>query len=451
MQLSTAAKLLQATLHPATAENLNFSGVSTDTRSIQPGNLFVAIKGPHFDGHDFIEQAQIKKAAAVLVDHIRNSSLPYLQVQDTVKALGKLAAHHRDQFLIPMIGITGSCGKTTARALTASILNECAPTLFSESSFNNEIGVPLTLLRLEPQHQFAVIEMGANHFGEIAYLTQLAKPTVALITNAAQAHLEGFGDVAGVCRAKGEIFLGLPEDGIAILNADDMHLSNWEKMVASKKILRFSLSQSTADIYAKQISLNEESKSSFILVTPMGEAPIQFPLAGQHNIANALAAATIAYALNMPLTVIKQGLEKANAVKKRLNFHTLQKGVCLIDDSYNANPLSVSAAIDILACQEGEKILVLGDMRELGEHSETAHRSMGEKARQAGIDRLYAYGHFSALAAEAFNKNAQHFTDQDFLIAQLKENLAPPTTILVKGSLSMKMGRVVEALLKTQK
>lgn len=451
MKLSQAAQLLQT--KPITTD-VEFHGVSTDTRTIQPGNLFIAIKGPHFDGHDFIAQAIAKNAAAIMLERPCNSSpLPYLQVENTIKAMGELAAHQRAQFNIPVIGLTGSCGKTTTRALIASILSEAGETLFSESSYNNEIGVPLTLLRLEKKHQYAVIEMGANHFGEIAYLTHIVKPTLALITNAAAGHLEGFGSIDGVCKAKGEIFQGLSHDGTGILNADDPHFSDWEKILMPRKLISFSLDK-PAPIHAKQITIDADGKPHFILVTPSSQINIDLPLLGHHNVANALAAAAAAYVLNIPLSTIKSGLEKASAVTRRLKHYTAENGAYLIDDSYNANPLSVAAAINILAQRPGEKILVLGDMRELGEQTATAHREIGKKALEAGIDHLYTYGNSdnaSVLATQTFGDRAQHFTDQTALIALLKTSLLPSMSVLVKGSLSMKMDRVVKALINTDK
>jgi len=466
MNLSELSHLLQSPLTPSSAENLTYQDVSIDTRTLQPGNLFVAIKGENFDGHDFIQEAEKKGAVAVIVNHACETTpgsavgwakdpaafagdvptMPALKVENTIHALGKLSSHHRDQFHIPVIGITGSCGKTTTRALTASILQQCGQTLFSESSFNNDIGMPLTLLRLQEKDQYAVIEMGTNHFGEMSYLTHIVKPTVAMIINAAAVHLEGFGSVAGVCKAKGEIFEGLTPDGTAILNADDAHFEDWKKMIGSRKLLTFSMTQPT-DIYAKDISLTPEGKPVFTLVTPQGETQIHLPLLGRHNINNALAAAAVAYAVDAQLAAIKTGLEKTTAVKRRLNHHQLPNGVELIDDSYNASPLAVQAAIDILAQRPGEKILVLGDMRELGDHTDSAHEQIGEYARKAGIDFLYTYGTATALTSKAFGEKAQHFTDQAPLIASLKTNTRSGTSVLVKGSFSMKMGQVVQALL----
>ncbi len=458
MKLSIAANLLNVDLSPSFG-SIVFTGVSSDTRTIQPNDLFVAISGPHFDGHHFIAQAAEKKAAAIMIDRACDTTLPYLRVDNTIKAMGILAAAHRAQFNIPIIGVTGSCGKTSTRALIASILSECAPTLFSESSFNNHIGVPLTVLRLNAQHQYAVIEIGANHFGEIADLTHIVKPDVALIINAAEAHLDGFGDVAGVCKAKGEIFQGLAPNGIAILNADDPHLTDWEAMIAAQfslgstenveakkpTILRFSLSK-PVDVYAQEISLNTDNTSQFILVTPQGKTRIHLPLLGRHNISNALAAAAAAFAVHIPLNAIQAGLEKVSAVQKRLNIHEIGDDIYLIDDSYNANPLSVMAAIDTLATQSGKKILVLGDMKELGEQTEAAHFQIGEKAKQAGVDLLLTYGDASQFCANGFGDQAKHFTDQAALIALLKTRLVSPMNILIKGSRSMEMEKIVAAL-----
>lgn len=444
MLLITAAKILNT---PLISDNCEFSNISTDTRTLQAGDLFIALTGPNFDGHDFIATAAEKGACAMMVERQTSTPLPQLIVKNTTEALGLLAAYHRQQFHIPVIGITGSCGKTSTRALTASILNQCGPTLFSESSFNNAIGVPLTLFRLRSDHQYAVIEMGTNHFGEIAYLTQLAKPTIAVITNAAAAHLEFLLDLDGVARAKGEIFLGLDAQGTAVLNADDAQLHVWEKMVQpSCKILRFSLTKPT-DFYAKQIEFDSEGKPHFTLVTPLGETNISLPLLGKHNVANALAAAAATYAMGASLAAIKAGLEQSNAVKKRLNAHTLAPEVVLIDDSYNANPLSVTAAIEALAQRGGNTILVLGDMKELGPRAQQHHTDIGQLAKKSGITHLYTYGTLSNAATTAFGDGAQHFTDQTALIDSLKRDVTPPATLLVKGSLSMRMSKVVESLL----
>ena len=444
MKLSQITSITQGQL---TGPDADFNGVSIDSRTLQPGQLFIAIKGASFDGHDFIAAAEDKKAAALLVQCPVKSQLPQIQVNNTITALGQLAAHHRQQFAIPLIGVTGSCGKTTVKAMIASILSHCGQVLFSESSFNNDIGLPLTLMRLDATHQYAVIEMGTNHFGEIAALTRIARPTVALINNAAAAHLEGLRDVEGVSRAKGEIFQGLSADGTGIINADDTYAAYWESLVIPRKTIHFSIATHT-DIMAKDIQLDRNGKARFTLVTPQGEASITLPLLGRHNVANALAAAAAAYAVQAPLSAIKAGLEGVIAVKKRLNEYPAYNGARLIDDTYNANPLSFKAAIEILANLPGERILVLGDMRELGNQEHRYHQELGLEARRQGIERIFAYGELSKATTQAFGAQAEHFQDHNALIETLKTKLNDHTTVLVKGSRSMHMERVVEALIR---
>jgi len=445
MKLSTAAKWLGT---PPVTHDVEFCTVSIDTRSLQPNDLFVAITGANFDGHDFIGEATEKGACAVITDRPVVTPLPQLQVVDTAQALGLLAQHHRAQFTIPIIGITGSCGKTSTRALLASILSLHALTLCSERSFNNHIGLPLTLLRLNADHHYAVVEMGTNHVGEIAYLTQLAKPTIALITNAAAAHLEGLTSVEGVARAKGEIFQGLSPQGTAILNADDPYFSYWQTLIQpTQRLLHFSLTK-PADVYAQNMTITA-GKLCFTLITPQGETTIVLPLLGRHNVANALAAATAAYAVDIPLTTIKKGLEQADAVSKRLNIHRLKNGIQVIDDSYNANPLSVQAAIFTLAEQSGNTCLVLGDMKELGPEALRYHAEVGQLAKEKGIDQLYTYGELSQAASAAFGVTAKHFNDQAALITYLQQSLTAPVTVLIKGSFSMRMDKVTQALLAT--
>lgn len=443
MNLSQAAKITNGKL---IGNDIQFSGISTDTRTLKPGDLFIARKGEKLDSHDFVDQILEKQAAAIIVERPLEVALPQILVENSDIAFGQIAAFHRDQFNIPLIGVTGSCGKTTVKTMVASILQQCGPTLFSESSFNNAIGMPLSLFNLKPEHQYAVIEMGTNHFGEIAYLTHIAKPTVAIITNAAAAHLEGLKSVEGVSRAKGEIFEGLTADGTAIINADDTYAPYWESLVTPRKILRFGIQQ-PADITAKNIMLDAHGKAQFTLVTPKGEIIIKLPILGMHNVANALAAAAAALAVDAPLTAIKTGLEAAPGVSKRLREYQSANGARIIDDTYNANPLSFKAAIEILANEKGEKILVLGDMKELGEKSADYHHELGEMARRLGIEKLYAYGEMSQLAAKSFGDQALHFADQAALINSLKNIINAKTTILVKGSRSMHMERVVEAII----
>lgn len=451
MKLSQLAGILKGELKGA---DIEYTGVSTDTRTIVPNALFVAIKGPHFDAHEFAAVAKEKDAAAILVQKPISVDMPYVLVSDTVKALGQLAAFHRQQFNIPIIAITGSCGKTTVKTMTSNILTYCGSVLFPESSFNNEIGLPLTVLKLTSAHQYAVLEMGTNHFGEIAYLTHIARPTVATITNAGPAHLEGLGDVQGVSRAKGEIFQGLTTDGIGIINADDTYAKYWESLVHQhtqqsndqSSILYFGL-ENKADVTAKNIRLNNLAKACFTLLTPLGETDIQLPLLGRHNVMNALTAAACAIAVGAPLSAIKQGLETVIPVKRRLNEYQSYNGAQVIDDSYNANPLSFKAAIETLAGRQGEKVVVLGDMKELGPQANAYHRELGLTAQRLGINKLLAYGEFAQAAAEGFGPNAEYFSDQNLLIEALKSILHPQMTVLIKGSLSTGMDRVVKAIL----
>lgn len=446
MQLSQLTHILSLPPLPAALQALEFHGVSIDTRTLEPGNLFVAIKGAQFDGHDYIAAAAEKGVVAVITDRPCTASLPCMVVDNPIHAMGVLAAYQRAQFQGPVIGLTGSCGKTTTRALVASILRHCGQTLSSERSFNNDIGVPLTLLRLCEEDRYAVLEMGANHVGEIAYLTEIVKPTVALITNATESHLEGFGSLAHIRLAKGEIFQGLAVEGTAVINADDPYCAGWEKMAAPRRVVHFSMG-TEAEIYAQDITLHGPGYPAFVLVTPLGKTAVRLPLLGRHNVGNALAAAACAYAVGAPLSAIQAGLETVTAVNKRANLHTLAPDVQLIDDTYNANPLSMAAAIAILAQQPHEKVLVFGDMRELGEYSAVAHTEVGKQARASGIDHLYTYGEASALAGQAFGAQTMHFTDQAALIIALKAHLLHPGTLLIKGSRSMQMERVVAALL----
>lgn len=440
--LSTIAKPIHAKL---IGNDVTFTSVSTDTRTLQPGALFIALQGPQFDAHDFLAEAAQKGAVAAMVSREVTSTLPLLKVADTRLGLGHLAAWHRQQFSLPMVGLTGSAGKTTTKHMIAAILSQAGATLATEGTLNNDIGVPLTLLRLAPQHRYAVIEMGANHHGEIQYVAEIAKPNVALITNAGPAHLEGFGDLPGVARAKGEIFQALPRDGIAIINADDAFCDFWQQQNKAHRILRFGRNNS-AEFTAKQISFDAQGCAQFIMVTPVGEVNVHLRIMGEHNIMNALAASAAAHAVDVPLAAMQAGLNSVEPVNKRLVIYKTTVGAEIIDDSYNANPSSVTAAIQLLSKRTGKKILALGDMRELGPDAAKYHQQIGEKAKQEGIDQLFAYGELSAFTVQAFGKNGYHFNTQPELIAALKPRLQADVTVLVKGSLSTRMSHVVAAL-----
>lgn len=442
MKLSQAAQILNAEHRGPDAE---FQGVSTDSRKITQGQLYIALRGDKFDGHDFINKAVQAGAAAVIISRDEDCPVPVLKVANTRQALAELARFHRQQFSIPFIAVTGSCGKTTTKTLLRSVFAQAGPVLASVSSFNNDIGVPLTLLELNLQHEYAVIEMGANHAGEIAFLTHLVHPDVAIITNAAAAHLEGFGSIEGVACAKGEIFQGLSSQGVAIINADDSHANFWRQLAGSRRVLSFG-SENTADVMASHIHLNDMGQARFDLIIGGESATVQLQLMGLHNVHNALAAAAAGHALGLNINLIQAGLNTAAAEKNRLVEQRSANGALIIDDSYNANPLSVLAAIRLLAQRSGERILVIGDMRELGEESLQYHQNAGLEAKNLGIEQLYCYGDHSRHAAQAFGKKAYFFADQTQLIQALKAQLSPEVTVLIKGSRSMQMDKVVTAL-----
>ncbi len=441
----TLVEIAQQLDSARSTQDTEFQGFSTDTRTLSANNLYIAIKGENFDGHHFIAEALAKKASALVVNHPVDSPLPQLIVPDTIAALGKISSLWRNRFQLPLIGVTGSNGKTTLKNMVAAIL--CAQTknnaevLATEGNLNNNIGVPLMLGRLSKQHRYGVIEMGMNDFGEINYLTQLVKPHIAIVNNAATAHLQGLKSVAGVAKAKGEIFSGLDATGIAILNKDDVFFNYWQDLVKDKKIFTFGL-KNPADITATCIDATKT-----LLQTPKGNIEIQLPLLGLHNIMNALAATAATLALDISLETIKKGLENVVPAPGRLRLHHLASGVKIIDDTYNANPASVTAAINTLATLAGARILVLGDMKELGDDAAQLHFEIGEKAKNADIHYLFTFGELSRSATTAFGKNAQHFTERAKLIAELQQHLKTNTNILVKGSRSMQMEKITVELL----
>lgn len=424
--------------------DMDVTGVVIDTRKLQPGDLFVAVKGERVDGHDFLGEAMARGAVAALVTRKVESPLPQVLVDDTMLALGDLASAVRAQSDVRVIGITGSNGKTTVKTLAASILSRHGRTHVNAGNYNNELGLPLTLLAMPQDTQFAVLEMGAGKPGDIAYLAAIARPDIGLVNTIAPAHLERMGSVEGVAETKGALYQALPVDGVAIINADDAFASFFAGLAGSHRQLRFGLDHK-ADIGADILDQRVDG-SHFVLSTPQGDAEVQLPLAGRHNIANALAAAAIALALEVPLDTIVEGLEQVPGVAGRLQFERMPHGWTLIDDSYNANPGSVGAAIDTLALAEGERWLVLGDMAELGDNAVALHAGIGERARQRGIDRLFAVGPLSAAAIKAFGERGEHFADKAALIAALKQHLHGGVTCLVKGSRSSGMDQVVATL-----
>ena len=443
MQLTEAQEAVNGALSGA---DRAFSGCNIDSRSIKDGELFVALRGARHDGHDFIEAAFAKGAAAVMAARDADGARPLLRVKDTRQALGLLAARWRDKFTLPVVAVTGSNGKTTVKEMINAILSEDAEVLATWGNLNNDIGAPLTLFRLNQQHGFAVIEMGANHPGEIGWLSRLARPTVALITQCAPAHLEGFGSVAGVARAKAEIYEGLAPDGTAVINRDDDYADLWWDAAKANRRLAFGLSENAA-VTAVDVNADpERGQTRFTLRFNGAGTNIKLGLLGKHNVLNALAAAACCLALNVPLARIKAGLEKTRAVKGRLQPKQGLKGARLFDDAYNANPASLAAALETLRGLSGDAWLALGDMGELGADATGFHRQAGERARAAGIQRLYGLGPLARQAVDSFGAGARHFDRMDDLIETLRRELAPGVNLLVKGSRYMAMERAVEAL-----
>ena len=459
MRLSEAAHAIPAELR---GEDRAFDTVGTDTRVLSPQALFVALKGDRYDGHDFINQAVQKRAAGALIqksglrieDRGLSDRLPLLIVDDTKKSLGTLAAYWRNKFDMPLVALTGSNGKTTVKEMLASILREACsaqtPVLDPQScvlatrgNLNNDIGVPLTLLELEAGHRYAVIEMGMNHAGEIRYLTRLAAPDVALINNAGAAHVEFLGSIEAVARAKGEIFEGLKPDGTAVINADDRHAGLWRELAGGRSVVDFGIEHRAAVSATYQLNWLE---SEIVLKTPQGVARALLKAPGLHNVRNALAASAAAVALKVPAPAIAKGLERFSGTRGRLQRKAGVRGAMLIDDTYNANPDSARAAIAVLAQAPGKRLLVLGDMGELGPGAAEMHAEVGRRARESGVERLLTLGELSAHATRAFGAGARHFTRIDELLAEIENALAPDVAVLIKGSRFMRMERVVAAL-----
>ena len=439
--LSQAARAMQGVLH---GDDRQFSGVSTDTRSIHDGELFFALQGPNFDGRDYVGIAGEAGAAGAVVSSLTEENVAQITVDDATAALGRFAAAWRNQHEATVIGITGSNGKTTLKELIAACLVQQAPTLATHGNLNNDIGMPLMLARIDDSHQFAVLEMGANHAGEIAYLTSLANPDVVVITNAAAAHLEGFGSIEGVAVAKGEILQNARRPQVAVLNADDKYFDYWSSLVSDIRSLSFGFNDA-ADVRVDDITASA-SRTEFMLHFAGESVAVTLPLAGVHNVRNACAAAAVAYALGISVEKICAGLESVSPIGGRLEPVRGVHGATLFDDSYNANPLSVIAAAEFLSALPGESWLVLGDMKELGDDAAELHREVGEAARASGVNRLFAYGDLATSAVEGFGESARWYASLDTLVDELGEALTSDINVLVKGSRSMRMERVVDAL-----
>lgn len=441
MLISEVAKLFDQTI---TGADCVFKSVSTDTRSLKSGDLFIALKGDNFDGHAYLELAAEKGAVAAIVDHDIDSKMPTIKVRDTKLALGRLSAYWRKQLDIKMVGLTGSNGKTTVKEMLVCILSEVGSVSATAGNFNNDIGLPLTLLNISPENQYGVIEMGANHLGEIAYLTELTSPDVALLNNAAPAHLEGFGSLQGVVDAKGEIFSGLNDSGIAVINMDDDYSDYWASMCGDHKKIFFGL-DTAADVTTSVVQ--GEYDGVFVLKTTSGEIEVQLHVLGLHNLKNALAASAVSIALGIELEAIKKGLENFQGVKGRLQINYAANDSLVIDDTYNANPASVKAAIDVLSTQKLKTVFVLGDMGELGSDAEQLHADLGTYAKDKKINCLMTLGELSGLAAKSFGDNASSYIEKEKLIKDLKIHLNEKVAVLVKGSRSMHMEDVVAAVI----
>lgn len=449
MQISKAAEILQATYQ---GKDICFFGCSTDTRTLKEKELFIALRGENFDGHDYIDKAKAAGASAVLVEakqdtsssSIEPFSVPSIVVKNTRHAMGELARNWRANFPIPLVAITGSNGKTTVKEMLTAILSCKATVLATQANLNNDIGVPLTLFGLGDEHQYAVIEMGANHPGEIKWLSEIAQPTVAVITQCAPAHLEGFGNIEGVAHAKSEILSGLLEDGVAVINGDDDFSDLWLEKSRHTNQLTFGLSKDN-EVTAESLRI-EEDKSTFQMITPVGNIELTLNIPGKHNIMNALAAAACAISLGVVLSAIKQGLESVNAVKGRLQIKAGLQQCRIIDDTYNANPASLEAALKVLDNFPGRHWLVLGDMGELGKETEALHKYAGIVSKASGVERLYALGELTKFSIQSFGEGAYHASSYEKLVNLLKTEIESDVTILFKGSRAMGMERLVKAL-----
>lgn len=440
MSANTAAQALHSELK---GEDVVFSGLSTDTRTLRKGELFVALQGPNFDGHEHLKEAESAGAVASIISKSIKTSLPTIKVKDTRLALGELAAYWRDQFTIPVLAITGSNGKTTVKEMIALILGVKAKTLVTAGNLNNDIGVPKTLLRLREDHQYAVIEMGMNHTGEIHYLSEMTKPDVALITNVSDAHIGELGSLEAIADAKGEIFDGLSERGVVVLNADDSFFGKWKEKTEGRKTITFGL-ENKADVTAEYKLTATGSEIN--LKTPIGDINMSLSVHGKHNVMNAVAASAASIAVGAELQDIKHGLEKLKAISGRLELKEGINGTRVIDDTYNANPASLSAALEVLKTSLGERILVLGDMGELGEAGPEIHHRVGELAKRVGVARVFTMGELSKQTVEAFGQGARHYEDPQELVEALQDCMHPEATVLVKGSRAMSMDTIVDGI-----
>jgi UDP-N-acetylmuramoyl-tripeptide--D-alanyl-D-alanine ligase len=445
-ELSTAAAAIGAERLGADARVLR---VVTDSRDVRSGDLFVALKGPRFDAHEFVDRALASGAVAAVVsnpDAVSTKGAALMVAPDTRLALGKLAAWWRSRFDIPVVGVTGSNGKTTVKEMIAAVLRKHSSegqVLATEGNLNNDIGMPLTLLKLSDQHRYAVIEMGMNHLGEIAYLSRLARPDIALINNACTAHIGEVGSVEGIARAKGEIFEGLRPAGTAVINGDDAFADYWRDLLIGRTVVDFGLDRRATITARYELS---DTGSLITVRTPAHEFVLRLQVPGRHNVKNAIAAAAVCAVLSVPPGTIAEGLSGYGGVRGRMQIMRLQSGAIVIDDTYNANPDSMKAALSVLGAAAGPRIFVVGDMGELGPGEIELHADVGSFARRAGIDRVYALGKAVEATVRAFGDGAQRYQSIEALLEDLRRDVGGEATVLVKGSRFMKMERVVDAL-----
>jgi len=447
LMLSEIAEHVDGVLH---GPDLPVAAVSIDTRTIKSGELYCAIKGECFDGNDFVDLAEQAGAIAAIVSKKVETAMPIVVVKDTRLALAELAGLWRQKKTVKVVGITGSNGKTTVKEMVAAVLGGDETVLYTKGNLNNEIGAPLTLLRLNHVHRFGVIEMGANHPGEIAYTSRYVRPDVAVITNVGPAHLEGFGSIDGVARAKGEIISALGLDGVAVLNFDDVYFKNWQALAGNKRVISFGLSEG-ADIGAKRIKTEIQDGAfvtTFELIANGTGLPVQLKLAGRHNVVNALAAAAAGIALGVKPKQIKQGLEMVKPVTGRLQPLLSRFGNIVIDDTYNANAASLKAGLEVLADCPGEPWLVLGAFGELGPDSARIHREIGKLIKAKGIKRLLATGELARHTVEAFGERGTFFETRQALVDALTHELTGRESLLVKGSRAQRMEQVVGAIVE---
>lgn len=443
MMLSEVAKALNTTIHGL---DVNVLSVGTDSRNIVKGQLFIGIKGEHFDGNTFATEAIKQGAVAALVSTRNTQASPVVEVENTRLALGALSKYWRNKFNVQLVAVTGSNGKTTVKEMITAILNAAnCKVLATRGNLNNDIGMPLTMLGLNKNHTHAVIEMGMSHEGEIRYLSNLAQPKVAVVNNAGTAHIGELGSREAIACAKGEIFEGLTEDGIAVINVDDDFADYWKSLNQHRKVITFGLSNA-ADVSASYATQN--NCSEIRLKTPNGVIEFSLNVLGEHNVHNALAASAVALSLGVINADIAAGLSQFSPVKGRLNWLDGVNGAVVIDDTYNANPDSMKAAIDVLATQKGQTIFVMGDMGELGKNAPQMHAEIGAYAKQKGIDQFFSFGELSQLASASFNANSQHYDTLEALLHKLRGAMLENITVLVKGSRFMKMERVVNEIVK---